>query len=195
MGNAMKYRSESDAQLLVHLRKGDHKAFSEIYQRHRQLLIAFAYKKLQDEDLAKDFVQDLFLGIWVRRANLNVQINLPAYLITCLKNSFFNFYEHQKVESKYIKSLEEYVNTGSIAHADYLVRENETQRLIEQATASLPKKMRKIFDMHRQSNLTYKEIAKTLNLSEKTVNVQMLNALNRLRSKLSLVLAAMFYWF
>lgn len=110
--------------------------------------------------------------------------NLAGYLITSVRNAIFSYFEHQHVESKYITSLSDFVNTGDIAHTDYRLREKEWEKHIEAAIHSLPKKMREIFELSRKSHLTHKEIAEKLTLSERTVNAQMLNALARLRSKL-----------
>ena len=189
------YTTLSDFELLSLLRIGDQPAFTEIYRRYHTLAIAFVYRKVQDEELTKDLVQEFFIGIWTKRASLSLNVSLAGYFITALKNRVFNFFEHQQVESKYIQSLTDFVNTGNSGHTDYLLREKETGRLIEQAIATLPERMRQVFELHRKSGLTYKEIAQRLSLSEKTVNSQMLNALSRLRSKLNLSFLILLHWF
>lgn len=189
------YSILSDFELMSLLKIGDHAAFNEIYRRYHALLLAFVYRKLQDEELTKDLVQEFFIGIWTKRESLSLSVSLAGYFITALKNRIYNFFEHQQVENKYIQSIADFVNTGNIAHTDYLLREKETIRLIDQAISSLPGKMREVFELHRKSGLTYKEIATTLSLSEKTVNSQMLNALNRLRSKLNLSFLFILHWF
>ena len=178
------HKSYSDLQLTELLKASDHSAFTEIHNRYYPLAFLEAYKKLRDEDQAKDIVQELFTNLWIRRENLPLIKNLAGYLIASVKNAIFTYFEHQQVESKYITSLTDFVNTGNIAHTDYLVREREWEKHIEAAIQSLPKKMRVIFELSRKSHLTHKQIAEKLTLSERTVNAQMLNALTRLRSKL-----------
>ena len=178
------YSTYSDSQLTELLTASDHAAFTEIHNRYYSLVFLEAYKKLRDQDQAKDIVQELFTNLWIKRENLPVVKNLAGYLITSVRNAIFSYFEHQHVESKYITSLSDFVNTGNIAHTDYRVREKEWEKHIEAAIHSLPKKMREIFELSRKSHLTHKEIAEKLTLSERTVNAQMLNALARLRSKL-----------
>ena len=178
------YNLLSDVELLVLLKESDHAAYTEIYGRYDHLLFDHAYKKLRQEEQAKDIVQDVFVTLWTKRECLPVINNLPAYLMTMVKNSIFGFFEHGKVETRYIKSLTDYVNTGNLAHTDYLTREREWNDYIESAIQALPKKMRTVFELSRKSNLTHKEIARNLSLSERTVNAQILNALLRLKTRL-----------
>ena len=178
------YSTYSDSQLTELLNASDHAAFTEIHNRYYPLVLVEAFKKLRDLEQAKDIVQELFTNLWIRRERVTMVNNLAGYLITSVKNAIFSYFENQHVQSKYIASLTDFVNTGSIAHTDYLLREKEWEKHIEAAIHSLPKKMREIFELSRKSHLTHKEIAEKLTLSERTVNAQMLNALARLRSKL-----------
>jgi len=177
------YNNLSDIQLTELLKASDRIAFTEIYNRYHKLVLIEAYKKLRNLDQAKDIVQDLFTTLWLKRENVPIVSNLAGYLITAVKNSILNFFEHQHVQSKYIASLADYVNTGNIAHTDYLVREKEWEKYICAAIESLPIKMKAVFNLSRKSNLTHKEIARKLSLSERTVNAQILNAILRLKAK------------
>ncbi|MES2418410.1 MAG: RNA polymerase sigma-70 factor [Bacteroidota bacterium] len=182
------YQLFSDSELIDLLKTSDHTAYTEIYERYYYLMFVFAYKKLRDEDLAKDFVQDLFINLWVKRENVAETAHLAPYLYVSLRNRIMDYFIHQKVEHKYIVSLKE----ASHANTDYLVRENDLKAYIEHEIGKLPQKMRQVFELSRKSNLTYKEIASTLSISEKTVHSQMVNALNRLRVKLGLLIYFIF---
>jgi RNA polymerase sigma-70 factor (ECF subfamily) len=182
------YKTYSDSQLIELIEKGDHPAYTEIFNRYCDLVYNEAFRKLGDEDHAKDIVQEIFTNLWAKRETMINVSNLAGYLITCTKNTIFNFFEHQHVESRYITSLKDYVNTGNIAHTDYLLREKEWSKYIEDAINTLPKKMKAVFELRTQSHMSHKQIAETLSLSERTVNAQLLNAVKRLRSKLTLIL-------
>jgi len=178
----------TDVELINQLTKGDHAAYSEIYQRYHQLCISFAFKKLQDEDLTKDIVQDLFTKFWVKRETLNNKNNLPAYLITSLKNSIYSHFEHSNVASKYITSLTDFSNTGNIGHTDYLVREREWEKYIDVAIENLPVKMKKAFLLNKKENFTYAETAKRLNTSENNIQKHINGAIKILKTKLTIFL-------
>ena len=175
----------TDSELLHHLQIGDSSAYTEIYERYYYLMFVFVYKKIRDEDLAKDIIQELFANLWEKREALTAVNNLASYLFTAVRNKVFDFISHQHVKSKYIQSIADYSATNN-ANTDYLVRENQLKVYIDKAIDELPSKMREIFELSRKSDLTYKEIAEKLSLSERTVNNQISNALSRLRTKLGL---------
>jgi len=60
-----------ETDLIAQLKKGSVTAFNEIYNRCFQLMFVFAYKKLRDEDLARDFVQELFTKLWLKREKIS----------------------------------------------------------------------------------------------------------------------------
>ncbi|WP_233260621.1 sigma-70 family RNA polymerase sigma factor [Pedobacter sp. HMWF019] len=71
---------------------------------------------------------------------------------------------------------------------DYPIREKQLQFVIDREIAGLPEKMREVFLMSRVSNLSHKEIAAQLGISEQTVSTQIKRALKILRSRLGLML-------
>ncbi|HKG05162.1 MAG TPA: RNA polymerase sigma-70 factor [Pedobacter sp.] len=178
----------TDAQLIELLKEGNHIAYTEIYKRYNSLLIAFAFKRLQDDELTKDLVQDLFLKLWANRKKITIVSNLAGYLVTSLKHSVFNYFQHQKVTSKYAESLTDFVNTGNIAHTDYLVREREWELHIDAAIASLPEKMRKAFLLNKKEHHSYAETARELNTTENNVQKHINGAIKILKTKLTIFL-------
>jgi len=178
------YNFFSDTELISLLITGDHIAFTDIYNRYNKVLIAFAYRKLGDEELAMDIVQDVFTTLWVRREGMPLVNNLGGYLMACAKHSVFSFFAHQQVKSKYVESLRNFVNTGSIAHADYLLREREWEAHIDSAVRSLPAKMRVVFELSRKQHLSNIEIAKKLKTSESNVSKHIHGAVKILKARL-----------
>lgn len=183
------YTTLADAELLTYLKESDHKAYTEIYLRHFQLVFSQAYIKLQDEDHAKDVVQDLFTSLWIKRENLPKIINLPGYLVTSIKNNIFNFFERQSVQSKFIESFKDYANTGNIAHTDYLLREREWEKYIQHAINSLPRKMKLVFELSKSEHLSNIEIARKLDTTESNISQHLSNATKLLKAKLGSLLS------
>jgi RNA polymerase sigma-70 factor (family 1) len=180
------YKSFSDHQLIELLKQRDHAAFTEIYNRYHYLMIAFAYKKLRDEDLAKDFVQELFTTLWQKKDNLKQPGTLSSYLYISLRSRILDYFGHQNVAAKYLESLKDYSVSGIINDTDHKIRERQLQTYIDQQIQNLPKKMRIVFEMSRKDQLSYKLISEKLSISERTVQTQITNTLSRLKAKLSL---------
>ena len=180
------YQTLSENELISHLINGDMKAYAEIYERYFQLLFIFAYKKIRDEELAKDMVQELFIRIWELRENLSENKNLPAYLFVAIRNKVFEHFNHHAVENKYIQFLENYVPSNRLGEADYKIREKQLAEFIERQIQTVPVKMHRIFELSRKEYYSHREIASLLETSEYNVAKQVCNALNILRRKLSI---------
>ena len=188
------YKNLSDSDLVALLRGGNASAYTEIYNRYYYLAIVSAYKKVRNEDLAKDIVQELFTNLWEKNGDLGSINNFAAYLFTAIRNRVFDFIAHQNVESKYIDSIVAH-SVISIETTDYLIREKQMNAYIENAISELPDKMREVFELSRHSELSYKEIAEKLSISERTVNNQITNALARLKMKLGLLFILVIFTF
>lgn len=180
-------RTLSDAQLVDLLKAGDHHSFTEIYKRYSSLLYIYAYKKLQDNESAKDIIQEIYVHLWNSRSNLNIQTTLSGYLYKAVLNRVLNVFRHVAITQEYISSFKE-VADNAPAQTDYRIREKDLKSLIEKEINNLPEKMREIFQLRRQEYLSNKEIADRLNISEHTVATQIKRALKTLRGKLGLFL-------
>lgn len=186
------YSILSDAELFDLLRTGDRIAYTEIYERYKRILYQHAYKKLGDREEAKEVVQWLFVMLWTRREAIQPETNLSGYLYRAIRNRILNVIAHKEVASRYLLSLEQFYAAGEYV-TDNQVRERELAALIEKEIASLPPKMREIFELSRKTNLSHKEIAETLSLSEQTVRTQVRNALRILKVKLGAVVYLMYF--
>ena len=182
----------SDNELIAFLRQGDAAAYTEIYDRYFQLMFVFAYKKLRDEELAKDFVQELFTDLWHQKLELKEETVLLPFLYVCIRYKILNHFAHQKVQDKFSEYLSTYTSGVSSVQADHLVRDRQLSEYIEKQIQSLPKKMRSIFELSRKAFLTHKEIALKLDTSEQNVSKQITNALRIIRSKVGRVILIFF---
>jgi len=176
------HKELNDQQLVDLLRSGDKAAYTAIYDRYFELLYLHAAKKLRSEDEAKDVIQELFVTLWLKRAELN-QTNLAAYLFIAVRNRVLDIYARQQVSNKYLSSFQNYLATAPDS-AEHLIRGKQLGELIEKEIQALPPKMREVFELSRKANLSHKEIAEQLNISEQTVSKQVTNALKTLRMKL-----------
>ncbi|RYF80143.1 MAG: sigma-70 family RNA polymerase sigma factor, partial [Chitinophagaceae bacterium] len=124
------YRSYSDSELSYLLTQGDVHAFTEIYNRFYGLLFIHASRRLNDDEQAKDVVQQLFESLWIKRSHLRPEGNLSAYLYTAIRNRILDVFSHQAVENKYVESLQNFIDQDHVL-TDYRVRERQMKALIE----------------------------------------------------------------
>lgn len=181
------YAQHRDQALITLLSQDDEHAFAEIHNRYKGVLFVHALRMLDHEDEAKDIVQELFTTLWIRRREINLTSSLSSYLYSAVRNRVLDCIARKKTEEKYIRSLAAFMEEGENI-TDHEIRQKELSRLIEREVALLPARMREIFELSRDKNLSYKEIAQELNISDKTVKKQVSNALGILRKKLDTAL-------
>jgi RNA polymerase sigma-70 factor (family 1) len=179
----LSYSILPDKELVSLVREGDEASFAEIYNRFYGILYLHAYKRLNNEEEARDVIHELFTALWIKRESFEIETNLSGYLYSSIRNRILDIITHKKVEEKYIDSLQNYID-HDFNYADHLVRERDLAKLIEKEISFLPPKMREVFELSRKSHLSHKEIAILLGLSEQTVRTQIKKALKILRLRL-----------
>lgn len=172
------------------VRQHDERAFTEIYNRYKGVLFIHACRMLENTEEAKDVIQDLFTVLWSRRNEILITGSLSSYLYAAVKNRILDQMAKDKSRDRYIDSLAGFMEEGEYI-TDHQLRENELSRLIEKEVALLPAKMRQIFELSRVSNLSHKEIAAEMNISDKTVKKQISNALIILRKKIDVAFSVL----
>lgn len=174
-----------DSMLVQQLSQGDRKAFEIIYSKYWRLLLDVAWKGLQDKPAAEDLVQGVFLSLWQKREQLQVN-NLEAYLKAAVRYKVLNYIVRTKRTHQFFESFHE-IFQEKITPETKLLAKN-LQDVIHAYAAILPEKRREIFMLYVQSCLSTKEIADRLGLSQKTVQNQLGISLQGLRTKLVPVL-------
>jgi len=178
------YSTYKDEKLVSLLQKGDRTAYTEIYNRYHGPLYIFVYNRIKDREEAKDIIHELFLRLWTEHLQLHVTASLSAYLYTATRNRILNTIAHKQVANRYIDSFLFYIDQVDHQSADHLARQNDLQTFIQQEIENLQPRMREVFELSRNTNLSRKEIAQKLGVSEQTVKSHMHNALKILKARL-----------
>ena len=84
---------------------------------------------------------------------------------------------------------------SKVEHIINFCEREELGHLVETAIAELPEQCRTVFNLSRNQNLSYNQIATHLNISPKTVENQMGIALKKIRVKLSPYLSSIIAFF
>jgi RNA polymerase sigma-70 factor, ECF subfamily len=171
----------TDPNIFQHIRKGDEAAFSRLFDGYYAALCFFAAKYLGDMDLSRSLVQQVFVDLWVKREKTDIAISVKSYLYRSVKNRCIDHLRKERNTSEISKSVE---NFSQMPFRD-LVEEAELNDRINTSINKLPEKCREIFLLCRFEGLKYAEIAQKLNISVKTVEMQMGIALKKLRESLS----------
>jgi len=176
------YSTYHDEKLLSLLIDRDNHAFSEIYNRYWPLLYKHALRMLKEENESEDVVQEVFTKLWQKAPSLTVNTSIGAYLYVSTRNAILNFFSKNQVHHAYLTDLGKFLDQAQEI-TDHRIRERILAKLIEFEITKLPPRMREVFELKRKQNLSYKEIADVMNISELTVKTQMNKAISSLRTK------------
>ena len=175
----------SDYELIKFTReKDDKQAFQLLYNRYWDKLYSIALMKVYSEEEASDIVQDLFVTIWIRRKELNINIHVDLYLYRALKNRITNYYKKKHLKEEKITEL--FLNTSgkTESEAEGLCSYKEVELIINKVLESMPDKMRQVFLLSRNDQYSSKKISELLSISDQTVRNQISKAMKRLKIKL-----------
>lgn len=182
MGDYEDYQLKQE-QLIHQLRNGEERAYEALFKTYYTELAMHANRFLYDIDASKEIVQDLFVTIYEKRQNLDINSSLKSYLYKSVKNRCLNVINSSKIRNKYA----EHIKTNSYDGYNQIEKELDTSELesaLYHAIGELPPKCGTIFKMNRFEGLSNGEIAERLELSKRTVETQITKALKILRGKL-----------
>jgi RNA polymerase sigma-70 factor (ECF subfamily) len=172
----------------------DATSFENLFRSQYNGLVAGACRILNDKARAEDVVQDVFLKLWQKREEISIEENLPAYLHRAVTNHAINIYKQQY--RKLIEHAEEMADQPGYTESetDNAVLVAELNHKIDKAISTMPDSSRGVFMLSRFEQLSYKEIADKLEISVKTVEKHMSNALKHLRRFLPLAVLIAINW-
>ncbi len=175
----------------------DKKLFEQLFRQYFGELCNFAKSFVNDEDSAKEITQNVFINLWQNKEKIDSDKSVKSYLFTSVRNRCLNHIRDNKKFRSNVLDVE-ITDYGTTFESDsFSVSELETK--ISEALDKLPERCRQVFMLNRFEDLKYKEVAGKLNISVKTVEVQMSKALKILREELKdyiyvlLLLLELFY--
>lgn len=167
--------------LLRALIDGSEKAFTNIFHTYQDDLFKYSLKMVKSRAYAAEIVQDVFLSVWLKRETLNPHLSIKSYLFAATRNKTITLLnkaaKNQKLRNEIFYKSQKFSNS-----TDHYMRETELQSIKQEALDLLPPRRRQIFEMSRNDNKTYEEIAKELGVSIHTVRNHMSLALETLRN-------------
>lgn len=182
------YNTYTDEELSGLLKSSDEAAFTEIYNRYWQALLHTAFHILQDKEAVQDIIQDVFISLWMRRSEVNIK-NLNGYLHQAVRFSVFKAIREMRHDRTFYERLTA-VTVDIITDDPLLFKEQ--QQLIQQLIDTMPKDWQEAFLLSRENNMTFKQIAELLGISEKTVEKRISRSLKFIRSGLATSLFIIF---
>lgn len=171
-------QTTDDRFLLSAIQNGDLKAYGILFRRYYPMLCAYATRFVELKD-AEEIVQDVMLWLWETRQTQTFETSLSQYLFRTVYHRAINqIVRHQsqlRADTLFYENMQE-----MLQDTDFYQLE-ELQKRIKEAVEALPPTYREAFVMHRFENKSYKDIAEILQVSSKTVDYRIQQALKQLR--------------
>ncbi|RZT96437.1 RNA polymerase sigma-70 factor (ECF subfamily) [Ancylomarina subtilis] len=164
----------------IDIRKTD---FRGIFNKYFPSLCIFANRFVNDEDLSKDMVQEVFLKIWNSATEFESEKSLKVYLYLATKNTCFDYLKKEKRKKQNGHLHTDGLRDDALWDDDSVVLDiirEETYRQLEDAITLLPDKAREVVLLNLKS-LSNRDIADELNISINTVKTHKLTAFKKLR--------------
>jgi RNA polymerase sigma-70 factor (ECF subfamily) len=178
-----KLKAYSDDALLDLLRAEDVPAFEEIYRRYWRVLYSITYRRIQSREISEEIVQDIFTSLWVNRATVSIQ-SLSAYLSAAAKYKVINHIARELSRQTYSQEQRQLSGTLLNNCTEEAVLHDDLHFALEREIEKLPAKRRQIVKLHKNQDLSLKQVARQLGISEKTAENQYGKALKALKLNL-----------
>jgi len=160
------------------------RAFEHIYNQYWEKVLGICYAQLQDREIAEELVQEIFKSIWERREELEISQHIEHYLIRAAKMKVIDYFRQRARQHELLQDamagLPQYERTTELQ-----LQYNELNRELTRTVNAMPEHCRIVYKYKREKGLSNKEIACTLDISVKTVEYHMKNALAILRQELA----------
>lgn len=184
----------NDRELIDLLHQGNEEALSLIYKKYWQMMYLAAYNLVQDKEVCEDIVQDIFVKLWSKRDNLIINTSLKSYLYT---STIYKVYDSFRKNKKLIKVelLDDFSEKIQTFTPETKLLHDELIQHVDSIIEQLPEKCKVVFKLSREQELSNKEIANKLQISQRTVEGHITKALSILRGSIGIPLSLEFILF
>jgi RNA polymerase sigma-70 factor (ECF subfamily) len=170
----------NDIEVVKALKENNRDAFKQIFECHYDRLVIYITTFTRNQMLSEDIVQQSFINLWNHRAKLDADKSPKNYLYAIAYNKYIDHIKKEKRQHLFLEDLWE---------RSLRERINEDEDLIEkrilkmrQIIDTLPPKCKEIIQLNKIQGIKYKDIAKMMGVSVKTVEAQMRIAFKKIRT-------------
>jgi len=182
---------ERDAELMLRVRDGCQESFGLLLDKHRGPVIHFLYRMVQNQAVAEELAQEVFLRVYRSRSTYEPTAKFTTWLFRIATHLALNWIRDGKRE-KGQESLDEGPAEGLVRqvpdtapNVEHVLLTEVKREEIRRAIRALPEKQRAAVLMHKYHEMEYAQIAKVLGCSESAVKSLLFRAYESLRSRLA----------
>ena len=180
-----------DAELMLRVKDGDGASFAILLEKHRLPVIHFLYRMVQNQAVAEELAQEVFLRVYRSRGSYEPTAKFTTWLFRIATHLALNSLrdgKHQRLEEHLDDDSAE-TPARQLSDLRPSVEQNMMHQArmeeIRRAVATLPEKQRAAVLMHKYEEMEYSQIAKVLNCSESAIKSLLFRAYETLRARLA----------
>ncbi len=181
---------DEDRLIVGQIRAGDEIAFTRLFRTHHAALCSYAFRIVNDGEVAQDLVQAALFGIWRHRQQWELRAGgtVRAYLYAAVRNIALQHHNHERVVHR-VRDASVRVGHAiamgrGAGDADDDLATHDLARAFTAALDTLPPRCREAFMLRRAVGLSVADVARVMHVAPKTVEVQIGAALRMLRAEL-----------
>ena len=168
-------------ELLTSIGEGDEAAFTEFYLQHRKRIYTVAFKLTHSNSVAEEIVQDVFLKLWLKRADLRDIQYLNSYVYIVTRNEVYRVLNQIARNYKTVLLTEDDQSLATNDSSDPLM-EKEYHLLLQKAINQLPSQQQQVYRLMKDQGLKREEVAKLLEVQPGTVKFHLAQAMKNVRN-------------
>ncbi len=165
--------------LLSALKRGEEEAYRQLFDSYYGRLVLFANRMLNDLDLSRSTVQDVFVMLFDKKEEITVHTSLNSMMHQMVRNRCLNLLKRDKMKRAHHQQI--FLQSDEIEQPLETLEYQELENAIYSIVEDLPAQCKRIFKLSRIKGKSNQEIADSLQLSKRTVETQISNALKQLR--------------
>lgn len=171
-----------DRPFLQRIAAGDQAAFTRLVSHYHRTVYAIAYKLTRSMPLSEDIVQDVFLKLWLKRAELPEVDNFAAFLHTVSTNTIYSYLRQQVREQEQKRRIAPEEATLSGNDTEAAVQDKEYEQLLEKAIRRLPARQQQTYLLIKKQGMKREQVALLLKISPETVKSNLDLAIKSIRA-------------
>jgi RNA polymerase sigma-70 factor (ECF subfamily) len=169
----------TDDELMARIRKDDSEAFRQMYDRYKGQIFIYCLRMLNDRDMAKDVLQEVFIRIHTRRETYEPGTNFNGWIHTIARNLSLNARRDMKDHASFDEQMS-YAAGDDHRRDDVALREHLAEEI-----ARLPEIYREALILREYEGYAYQEIADALGVAMSTIKFRIFKAREILRERLA----------
>lgn len=176
----------SELEVIIKLKQGDKAAFATLYNQYWRKVYNFVQLYITKPVEVEEVVQEVFIKLWESHESIDMNKSLEGYLFVITRN--FIFYQSRK----YFNEMSFKLTVLQAIENSYDMEEEleaaDLKRYIDKLISLLPPRQQEVFKMSREEQLSNREIAERLSISEKAVERNIYLALKFLKKNRTFLL-------